>query len=294
MKFLLVAINLLLAIWLLAAVGGRFAGKGTQSEEFSVKKRDPAKKTTTPAATSRQTQPESIDSLLATIVDNNIFNPDRCPNAQFGRGRSTRVELTLVGTFAIGESKGAIILQKTSSNNRFQGGMMGGMGMMGGAGGQFGGAQAQGQTQGQGASRSRFGTNRGGATGTDNSSATSQAITVKQYVRVGEALSNGYTLAEVTRTGAVLTRGSDKMELELQDPSKNQTAATPTSNQRTNPFQQMQQMQQMQMMQNFQMMRMMRDTMSRNQNQNQNQGGGNRGGNTGGMGGGMGGPGGGR
>ena len=135
----------------------------------------------------------------------------------------------------------------------------------------------------------RNGGNTSGAGG--DSATTTATASVKQYVRVGETLSNGYTLSEVTRTTATLTRGSDKMELELQDPSKNQTKAATTNNNRSNPvLNQLQQMQQMQMMQNFQMMRMMRDT-SRNQNQNQS---GNRGGsssgNSRGGGGGPGGP----
>ena len=47
----------------------------------------------------------------------------------------------------------------------------------------------------------------------------------KQYVRLGETMSNGYTLAEVTRQRAVLVRGNDKLELELQDPSKNRSVS---------------------------------------------------------------------
>ena len=119
MKFVLVAVNLLLALWLLASVGSRFSGGSSGTEAFSVKKSDPGKKAAaTAGAAAKKTQAESVDSLLATIIDNNIFNPDRCPNAVFGRGRSSRVELTLVGTFEIGTWKGAIILQKTSTTNR--------------------------------------------------------------------------------------------------------------------------------------------------------------------------------
>ena len=134
-----------------------------------------------------------------------------------------------------------------------------------------------------GAARNRFGSwNRAGAGASGNNASSTQIGALRQYVRIGETLANGYTLTEITRTGAVLTRGSDKMELELQEPSKNQAKASTgtNNNRRGNFFQQMQQMQQMQMMQNFQMMRMMRDTV-RNQNQNRNPGG-NRGGNAGG------------
>ena len=284
MKFVLIGVNLLLALWLLAAVGSRFASGSPKTEGFSVKKSDPGKKAAAPGvAAVKAPPPESVESQLATIVDNNIFNPDRCPNAVFGgRGRSARVELTLVGTFEIGVSKGAIILQKTSSENRNfpnMTGMMGGPGMGPGGGDQSGqqsGGSRNSAANRQGAGRNRFsgGGNRAGAAGGD-SAAVGQATAVKQYVRVGETLSNGYTLTEITRTGAVLTRGGDKMELELQDPSKNQsTAAATNGNNRNNFLQQFQQMQQMQLMQNFQIMRMMRDS-TRN---NQNQGGGNRGG----------------
>lgn len=304
MKFVLVAVNLLLALWLLASVGSRFSRGSSGKEEFSVKKRESGGKAAGPVGVAVKKAPvESIDSLLATIIDNNIFNPDRCPNAVFGRGRSARVELSLVGTFEIGTCKGAIILQKTSANDRnnFRNMMMGGM--MGGPGGEMGGPpgmpdQQQGSSQRSASSRQGAGRTRFSGMGTRNNGNTSGAAadstataSVKQYVRVGETLSNGYTLSEVTRTSATLTRGSDKMELELQDPSKNQTKAAATTNTRRNPFlDQLQQMQQMQMMQNFQMMRMMRDS-SRNQNQNQ---GGNRGGSSSGntRGGGGGGPGG--
>jgi len=292
MKFILVAVNLLLALWLLASVGSRFTGRTSGTEELSVKKREPGGKAAGAAGAAVKKAPvESIDSLLATIIDNNIFNPDRCPNAVFGRGRSARVELSLVGTFEIGTCKGAIILQKTSTTNRnMMSGMMGGMmgGMTGGPGGEMGGPpgmqdQQQGSSQRsassrQGAGRTRFsgmGSRNNGNTSGTAADSTAAAASVKQYVRVGETLSNGYTLSEVTRTTATLTRGSDKMELELQDPSKNQAKAATTTNNRSNPvLNQLQQMQQMQMMQNFQMMRMMRDT-TRNQNQNQS---GNRGG----------------
>lgn len=289
MKFVLVAVNLLLALWLLASVGSRFSRGSSGKEAFSVKKSDPGKKTAGAVGVAVKKAPvESIDSLVATIIDNNIFNPDRCPNAVFGRGRSSRVELSLVGTFEIGTRKGAIILQKTSTNDRnnFRSMMMGGM--MGGPGGEMGGPpgmqdQQQGGAQRSASSRQGAGRTRFSGMGTRNSGNTSGAAadstataSVKQYVRVGETLSNGYTLSEVTRTTATLTRGSDKMELELQDPSKNQTKAAATTNTRSNPvLDQLQQMQQMQMMQNFQMMRMMRDSSSRNQNQNQS---GNRGG----------------
>ena len=91
-------------------------------------------------------------------------------------------------------------------------------------------------------------------------------MTYKQYVRLGETLSNGYKLVEVNRDSVLLTRGSDKLELELLDASKNTPQTARRNNRRTNTGTQMlqtlQNMQRMQMFQNMQMMRMMR------QNQN--------------------------
>ena len=92
---------------------------------------------------------------------------------------------------------------------------------------------------------------------------------IKQYVRVGDTLSNGYTLAEVTRTGATLIRGNDRLELELQDPSKNR-ANRNYQNRRANPTQQFQQAQ---MFMQGQMMRTMQQMQRTIQS---NSGGGNR------------------
>ena len=88
--------------------------------------------------------------------------------------------------------------------------------------------------------------------------------TVKQFVKLGETMPNGYKLTALTRTHATLTRGGDKLELELLDASKNatQTAARSTNtrgNVNTQMLQTLQNMQRMQMFQNMQMMRMMQN-----------------------------------
>ncbi len=287
MKSVLILLNLILAAYLGIAVIDHFRGDSDDSGGFTVKKSrnsGTGKNVTSSAPASGAAV--SVDSLVATIIDNNIFNTDRCPNAQFGRGGSTRIEMTLVGTFQIGTLSGAVIKQKNASNNnRGMMGMMMGMGPgmappEGGPPG-FGGPPGnnQGQNDGRnrrGATRSRFGTGNN-TSGTNNGSGTT--TTYKQYVRLGETLANGYTLVAVTRTGATLTRGSDKIELELEDPSKNlpsTSSANTGRNQRGSFMQMMQNMQNMQMMQNMRMMRMMERTMRNNGNQNRNSG--NRGG----------------
>lgn len=226
------------------------------------------------ANTSETETPLTLSAQVDNIIKANIFNQERCPNSGAG---STRVEMTLVGTFAIGSSSGAIILQKAQTRqmpfpwmNQGQFGQQRQMGI-GQRGGNTGANTPgnQNQNQNAGGSRRQFGGNRGGNTGsftqgntqgTSTQGTNSQPQTFKQYVRLGETLSNGYKLVEVTRNRVVLTRGGDKMELELADASKNQTPAGAPRSTAPNQTQVMQQMltsmQQMQMMQGLQMMRM--------------------------------------
>ena len=205
MRTILIVINVLLAVWLLAAVASHLTGGDGGAEVFSVKQSGSKKSApAASAATPKTVTPLSLDSRMATIIDNNIFNSERCPNAVFGRGRSTRIELTLVGTFEIGGVKGAIIKQKAgSSNNRGN--------FMGGPGGRWGGrnnssANTRSPIRVQlvdGVWRNFGGTD---AATLQQQQQREQTLTLRQYVRVGETLSNGYTLEEVSRTGAVLTR----------------------------------------------------------------------------------------
>ncbi|MBO5308426.1 MAG: hypothetical protein J6C40_10520 [Lentisphaeria bacterium] len=247
MKKFFFILNILLAV---AAVGMTFAnlsgGKG-KKEEYSVKKS--SKKSSSRKVPVNYSVKTPTADQESTIVSNNLFNPVRNPNARNGRGG--RVQLTLVGIFESGEHKGAVILQKGGQRNMpFRPGMngMNGMGRMGMM-------------------------NRG----QNNAFQTQIQQAPQQYIRLGETLSNGYTLTEVTRTSATLTRsGGGKMVLELQEASKNQPQAARRAVRQNPIVQQMQQMQRMQMFQNMQMMRMMRQTMQ----QNNNNAAGNRGGTT--------------
>ena len=305
MKIILILLNILLAgavVW----SGAGFVTKlspGSRTTAFTVKKRTPkpagaaaAVRTEKPPQTKL---PRSGESMVKQIVEADIFNQERCPNAGFWGGNA-RVEMTLVGTFRIGEARGAVILQKTQTRNfpfmPFGGGMMnqgGGfqqrrMGIgRGGFGGPFGGNQNQQQNN--------FGNRRtiGGARsiqsnrdargivqpGQNNNNNSNKPVVYKQYVRLGETMANGYKLVEIDRNRVVLTRGSDKLELELADASVN--AKQPAR--RTRPANQTQIMQQMlqsiqnmqraQMMQGFQMMRMNMQNQQNLQNQQNQQGG---------------------
>ncbi len=296
MKIVLITLNLILAALLVWGSVGIIRNLRSSKPEagFTVKKKVPGtaktKKESPPAATpATVTETEPVLPLatqVENIVKTNIFNQERCPNS--GIFGSTRVEMTLVGTFTIGKSSGAIILQKAQTRempfmpwmNQGQQGQQRqqGIGQRGGMSGNMG--PNQNQNQGMGSSRRQMGGsrntsqfNRGGmsnlqgtntqGTNTQGTTAAAQQNTYKQYVRLGETLSNGYKLVEVTRTRVVLTRGGDKLELELADASKNQPQSSSTRS--ANPSQtqvmqqmmnSMQQMQQMQVMQGFQMMRM--------------------------------------
>ena len=198
--------------------------------------------------------PKSREEQKNTILDADIFNAERTPNAAFGRGNS-RVELALVGTIEAGKYRAAIILQRTNTRqvNPFMRMMWGGA--PGGGPGGPGGRGAR-----------RFGMGPGGPGGQSRNN----PAVIKQYVKVGETMPNGYKLTTLSRTRATLTRGGDKMELELQAPSKNQNARR--APQRLNANQQLQQAQLM-----TQQM-MVRALMDMRNSGGGNRGGGNRGG----------------
>ena len=202
-----------------------------------------------------------IDESAKKVIAHDVFNNIRSPLANV---RSSRTQLTLVGIFRCGKSEGAIIRQNNQNRqfNPYLAQMMFQSGMMGNRGGMMG-------------NRSGMMGNRGG-----NGRFTSWSQVAgrssgseKQYVKVGETLSNGYTLAEVTRTGATLIRGNDRIELELQEPSRNRNNRGGNNGRRPG-MNSTQQFQQAQMIMQGQMMRTMQQMQRTIQS---NQGGGYRG-----------------
>jgi len=126
------------------------------------------------------------------IKSKNIFDSNRCTTANvMGRNNSQKqLDMNLVGVFKLGESEGAIILQKAKRQNQMP---------------------RPGQPP--------------NFQGNNNTKKTVDNSVYKQYVLLGETLSNGYKLQSVTRMTATLTKGSETLELSLLDPSKNQTGA---------------------------------------------------------------------
>ena len=211
-----------------------------------------------------------IDEAAKKIISLDVFNNVRSPLANV---RNSRTQLTLVGIFRCGKTEGAIIRQNTRNRqfNPYIAQMMMQSGMMGGnRGGMMGGNRG-----------GMMGGNRGGMGGGRFTSwsqmSGSNSGAEKQYVRVGDTLSNGYTLAEVTRTGATLIRGNDRIELELQDPSKNRASGNRNSqSQRANPTQQFQQAQMFMQGQMMRTMQQMQRTLQSTPSGGNNRGGARR------------------
>jgi|GEM_PF-565050 len=160
MKSILIILNLLLAVAVLWS-GARFVrglSGNPKPAAFTVKKRVPKTQKGTAEIQSTSVRQSAVpaagEEQVKEIVELDIFNQDRCPNAGVWGGGNARVEMTLVGTFRIGQTQGAVILQKNQArNNPFMqfGGMMNNQGGMqrrqgigrgpGGFGGGFSGGQ---------------------------------------------------------------------------------------------------------------------------------------------------------
>ena len=267
MRKLLIIANIILgAVFLwgfsknIAAHSGRAGKEQIKLLPLPKAKSDTAKRTTGEAKL------DGIDESAKKIIAHDVFNNVRSPLANV---RTSRAQLTLVGIFRCGKSEGAIIRQN-NRNRQFNpylaqmmmhSGMGGGMMNRGGMGG--GMMNRGGMGGGRFTSWSQVSGRNSGAE--------------RQYVRVGETLSNGYTLAEVTRTGATLIRGNDRIELELQDPSRNRASSRSNGGNNNRQMNSTQQFQQAQMIMQGQMMRTMQQ-MQRSIQSNQGGGGGYRGG----------------
>ena len=225
MKKLLIGFNFLLGglILLLAAVNLTPNKAAKRSVQTPAARRNVRRQAAAPVRTA--TPLPDLDKAVEKAIAADIFSNVRSPLANVRTGRS---DMTLVGTFKMGAVEGAIVKQ-TNVNRQFNPFIMQAMRMAGGPGG-------------PGGPGGGFGGRRGNYTQWSAMGGRRSNTPVKQYVRVGETMANGYTLAEVSRTRAVLVRGNDKIELELQDPSKNRAAARNTQP-RLNANQQFQQAQ---------------------------------------------------
>jgi hypothetical protein len=240
MKALLIALNCIFALGITWGVLSNLGKPSVDEDEYFIK-RKPGKKTTVRKTTSKKSAAVSNGPAQRTaaeieqiIVEKNIFNPARCPNARvFGRrtGGNARLNLTLVGTFTIDNVSGAIILQRQQAQqNRM---MMNQPWMMGRA------MMMNQNNNNNNRFRQRFMPGMfPGMQNNNNNNNNQPAVVYKQYVRVGEVMANGYKLESVTRTSAVLTKGSERMELTIVEASQNAggRSNTSNSNRNNNPF----------------------------------------------------------
>ena len=280
MKAMIILINIILAGVLSTATVSALKSKPVPSapvRRAAVKKKTPSQRKSEVRAEEPPEAKLSLEEQTAEILKADLFNPERTPNAANGR-RNARGELTLVGTFEAGKIKGAVIVVRTNTRqvNPFMRMMFGGPGGPGGQGGPggMGFNNARRPGGGPGVQRFSFGQNNMNNRRGGNNEA------VKQYVRLGETMSNGYTLVAITRDRATLTRGGDKLELDLQAPSINQNASRRGGGPKLNINQQLQQAQ---LLTQQMMVRTLMDMRAGgNRAPGGGGGGGNRGGNRGG------------
>ena len=229
MNSFLLIVNILLAVGVAASLGSNIKTIKNSSEKITVPKRQAKVQNKSEAAAEPQ-KTMTDDEKITAIMEGDIFNPDRSPLLNSGGGG--RSEMTLAGTYKVGKVQGAIVIVRTRQRqfNPFMpqfafGPGMGGMGGMGGPGG-MNMRLANGQL---GSMRQRF---------VQRNQQNQLSAGNRQSVKVGETLPNGYTLISVGRASATLARGSDRVELVLQDPSKVKGSRSSGSRQRSNPQQQ--------------------------------------------------------
>lgn len=225
MKFALIAINIVLVCFLAYGALQRFGERSAKVQTVSaVRRGSNNKKTVPPPVVKKETKTsEATDPAVtgAVVAAGNIFDSTRCENAQIpGRTavKNDKLDFTLVGIFTIDDKQGAIILQKDKTLNSMQNRQTM---TRGGMPGQPPGATGQ----------------------TSTTASADENVVYKQYVRVGETLASGHMLVSVSRTGAVLEKGSEKLELVMTEASKNQPATTVTvttsNNMSGSPYQNM-------------------------------------------------------
>lgn len=220
-NFLLI-INILLAVGVAASLGGNIRSLKDSSGKITVPKRQ-AKAAAEEKKSAEQQKIMTDDEKVTAILEGDIFNPDRSP--LLGSGGSGRSEMILAGTYRVGKVQGAIVIVRNRQRqyNPFMP--------------QFAFGQSQGAGQNQRRANGRLGSAR--QRFIQNNPMQNQLLTGnKQSIRVGGTLSNGYTLTSVGRASATLVRGSDRVELVLQDPSKVKTGNRGSSRPRMNSQQQ--------------------------------------------------------
>ena len=249
MKYLLIALN----VFLLLAIGHlawSYSSKPAESvsETPAVQHSRVDKKKTnvtlSPARKAVQDSPAVTEQKIAAMVERNIFNTERVPEAPANRNnrnaqQQIRAEMRLVGTYTAGDSIGAIILQRLQGNSQQQ-------------------LRALQQKEYEqyalsstrvtnpklksaGEEKKEDGTDVAGKESdtekkvfTAGNASVSANNVFRQFLKIGDTTVTGYKLVEVTRTSAVLTKNSERIELTLLQPSEASNFARQQNNNNNN------------------------------------------------------------
>jgi len=257
MKFMLIALN----VFLVAAVAHLAWTYSSEPLEFAStsKKFSPAKlERKRTAATVKRVEknpmdsPEVTEQKIASVLERNIFKTERVPEAPANKNaqrnnQQIRADMSLVGTYVIGDSLGAIILQRLQGNSQqqlkalqqkeYEQYALSSTRVTDPKKKAAAAAEAEAEEAGEELKETKAGeTNKdpkqivivGG------SPSISANNVFRQHLKVGDTTVNGYKLEEVTRTSAVLTKNNERIELTLLTPSEANNVARPRNNNNNN------------------------------------------------------------
>ena len=241
MKFMLISLNVLLVVaiaylaWKYTSDPVAFPSKtkiAPRSVSEIVGKTASAKSTRKKNSMTVMESPEVTEQRINALVKRNVFNSERVPDAPANKSNAraaqqVRADMSLVGTYTIGDSLGAIILQRLQGNAQQQ--------LKELQQKEYEQYQASAtrvtdpkkKAEAAAAAESKDVSDAGeGEDGTDKkvvvmgNAAVSANNVFRQHLKVGDTTVTGYKLVEVTRTSAVLTRNSERIELPLLSPSE--------------------------------------------------------------------------
>lgn len=252
MKFLLISLNILLVAgvchlaWTYSSDPIEFASTSRKMTPAKIeRKKAPRVKASEKYVAD---SPEVTEKKIASVVEHNIFHTERVPDAPANKtaqrnNQQIRADMSLVGTYVIGDTLGAIILQRLQGNAQQQ----------------LKALQQKEYEQYTASSRitdpkkKAAAASESGETEENKASAgeekdSKQIVIVggspsisannvfRQHLKVGDTTVNGYKLEEVTRTSAVLTKNKERIELTLLTPSEagNVTRQRQNNNQNNN------------------------------------------------------------
>ena len=240
MKLVLIALNLFLAAavahlaWTYSSEPLEFASTSRKVTPAKIEK----KKTVRVKAAEKAVMdsPEVTEQKIAAMLEHNIFKTERVPEAPANKNaqrnsQQIRADLSLVGTYVIGDSLGAIILQRLQGNAQQQLKAL---------------QQKEYEQYALSSNRVTDPKKKAAAAAESDEDAEEkkevkdgeaeknpkQIVIVggspsisannvfRQHLKVGDTTVNGYKLEEVTRTSAVLTKNSERIELTLLTPSE--------------------------------------------------------------------------